>query len=173
MCCTQAEFPASPREASLMLGPAPYCGATRVSPRLAISARHCIDDMLCGTAVDSHGVSVECEVASLSETTDVATLTLSPGSYADVVQTAAFDENSDVECISHKPMPYTRRRMHAVRETEPPCVQGVCLPNTIRLSGYVVPGESGSGCFQHGKLVAVLSVSNPGRKQAWATLVRE
>jgi hypothetical protein len=157
----------------LILGPTHYCGATRVAPTVAITAGHCVNDGLCGTATDFLGISVECEVAGVSQTTDFATLSLSPGSYADVVQIGRYKDGEDVECVSHKPAPHTRRRVASAREMTPPCVGSVCLPDTIRLYGYFVPGESGSGCFQDGKLVAVISMSNPPQKRAWATLVAE
>lgn len=171
LCCKSAEFPTQPKDATLALGPAFYCGAVRIAPDMAITARHCITDGLCGTATDIHGVSVQCEVAALSETADVGTINLAPGTYAEISQLGEYKDGVQLECVSHRPFPFTRRTMTAVRETTPPCIGTICLPNTIRLDGYVVQGESGSGCWQGDKLVAVISVTDLNHKRAWATLV--
>lgn len=138
---------------------------------MAVTAKHCIQDGLCGTATDRSGVSVQCEVVALSDTTDTGTIRLAPGSYADISGIAEYREGIPLECVSHKPFPFTRRSVEASREIDAPCVGSWCLPNTIQLEGYFVPGESGSGCFQDNKLVAVISVSSPATKRAWATLV--
>lgn len=171
LCCKSAEFPTQPKDATLALGPAFYCGAVRIGKDLAVTAKHCIQDGLCGTATDRSGVTVQCEVESMSVTTDVGTVRLSPGSYADVIGVAEYREGVPLECTTHKPFPFSRRSVEAHREIDAPCLGNLCLPNTIRLEGYFIPGESGSGCFQEGKLVAVISVSAPAKKQAWATLV--
>lgn len=175
-CCTpRAESPTATRDATLILGPNAYCGAARISQSRGITARHCVEDMICGTATDSDGNSVRCEVESLGpEGYDVAFIKLAPGLTATPMPLGRFVPGP-VEIVSFKPAPFSRKVLPATFPLAPPPApfgETVPLRHLFRLEGVLVPGESGSPIVQNGRIVGVVSISKPDHAYAHGTLTQ-
>ena len=161
LSCTATPPPVDPlpppveRWSSLILGPTLYCGATRTGPTEATTARHCISDGLCGTATDRRGNTVSCEAARLEEDRDVGRLHIDPDSSAAVVEIGRFVPGVAV-LVSHIPAPFSEQRIVAYdyHDLE---IEGTPLTGLIAWEGPCAPGQSGSGVFQDGRLVAVVT----------------
>lgn len=173
LCCAPSK-PPSPAEVArgpaLILGPNAYCGAALISPSRAVTARHCVEDNICGTATDQYGNSVRCEVESLgSEGYDVAFLRVAPGLRATPMPIGKFTPGP-VDLVTFQPMPFSYKRLDATFSlTGEEEVQGVELRHILQVAGIIVPGESGSPVIQRGRIVAVVTASNPGRMVAYVT----
>lgn len=176
LCCVPGR-PPSPAEVArgpaLILGPNAYCGAALISPSRAVTAKHCVDDGICGTATDQHGNSVRCEVESMgSEGYDVAFIRVAPGLQADPMPIGSFTPGP-VDLVTFKPMPFSYKRLDASFSlTGREEVQGTEFRHIIQVSGILIPGESGSPVIQNGRIVAVVTASNPGELRAYVTSLR-
>ncbi len=173
LCCMPGK-PPSPAEVArgpaLVLGPNAYCGAAMISPSRAVTARHCVDDGICGTATDQYGNSVRCEVESMGDVGyDVAFIRLAPGLQATPMSIGKFTPGP-VDLVTFKPVPFSYKRLDATFSLDGHAsVEGVDLRHIIQVAGILVPGESGSPVIQNGRIVAVVTASNPGRMTAYVT----
>jgi hypothetical protein len=146
----------------------PYCGATRLTDGRIATAKHCVDffsqNARVGYAVDARGESTSAYLSSLAADRDFALLTGTPSPYS--VDVGTFREGL-VLIVSHIPFRNTKRLVNAyhIPPTEATAEDGTkhLIEHLIAIAEPCAPGESGSGVYQDGKLVAVVTATNDYR----------
>jgi hypothetical protein len=177
-CSCQAGEPRDPsgsrdpeRMASVVLFSPEYnasiCGAVRLRNGRLVTAKHCIKEAektgdYVAEAIDADGYSSSVYLESLVEDRDVAYLTGKKSEYGVVEGIYA---NGDAELITNQPYRLLRRRAQLSALEEPFVVfdkQGGAhlLTHLAIAKRPCISGESGSGVFQHGRVVGVVTAGN-------------
>ncbi len=156
---------------------ASICGATRLREGRLVTAKHCIKTAekagdYVAEAIDADGYSSSVYLERLVEDRDVAYLTGKKSEYS-IVEGLYAD--GEAELITNQPYRLVRRRAKMEALTEPFVVfdkqGGMHLLNHLAIAMRpCISGESGSGVFQHGRIVAVVTAGN--YKQCLVTVLK-